>query len=101
MPYPREASVASSVRRIDLVQNGTGAPSGNRRSQRIQAVFSVHGKQVTPAGTVTTEVGARTAALDPVSGRVFLPSAKFQPAQQGQRPAMVPGSAHLLVVGPS
>ena len=65
------------------------------------AVFSVHGKAVTPAGTVTTEVSARTATLDPATGTVFLPSAKFQPAQQGQRPAMVPGSAHLLVVRPN
>ena len=64
-------------------------------------VFSVRGRQVTPAGTVTTEVGARTATLDPATGRVFLPSARFQPAQQGQRPAMVPGSAHLLVVEPT
>lgn len=63
------------------------------------SVFSVRGKQVMPAGTVTTEVGARTAALDPKTGRIFLPSAKFQPAVQGQRPAMVPGSVHLLVVG--
>jgi len=64
-------------------------------------VFAVNGKQVTPAGTVATEVSARTATLDPVTGRVFLPSAKFQPAQAGQRPAMVPGSAHLLVVTPA
>lgn len=63
------------------------------------SVFSVRGKHVAAAGTATTEIGARTAALDPATGRVFLPSAKFQPAQQGQRPAMVPGSAHLLVVG--
>jgi DNA-binding beta-propeller fold protein YncE len=64
------------------------------------AVFSVHAKQVTPAGTVATEIGARTAALDPATGRVFLPAAKFLPAQAGQRPAMVPGTAHLLVVTP-
>lgn len=63
------------------------------------SVFSLSGGKLTAAGTVTTEPGARTAALDPKTGRVFLPTAKFQPAPQGQRPAMVPGSAHLLVFG--
>jgi DNA-binding beta-propeller fold protein YncE len=65
------------------------------------SLFAVNGRQVTLAGTVTTETGARTAALDPATGRVFLPAAKYQPAQPGQRPAMVPGSAHLLVVSPA
>ena len=64
------------------------------------SVFSVSAGQVVPTGSVTTEVGARTAALDPASGRVFLPSARYQPAQAGQRPAMVPGTAHLLVFEP-
>jgi hypothetical protein len=63
------------------------------------SLFSVTGRTVTPAGTVTTEFGARTAALDPRSGRVFLPTARFAPARQGQRPPMLPGSAHLLVLG--
>jgi DNA-binding beta-propeller fold protein YncE len=63
------------------------------------SLFSVSGRRLVPAGTVTTETGARTAALDPKTGRLFLPTAKFQPAVQGQRPAMVPGSAHLLVLG--
>jgi DNA-binding beta-propeller fold protein YncE len=63
------------------------------------SVFAVSGRRVTRAGTVMTELGARTAALDPKTGRVFLPAGKFEPAAQGQRPAMVPGSAHLLVLG--
>jgi hypothetical protein len=63
------------------------------------SLFSLSGGKLTPAGTITTEAGARTAALDPKTGRVFLPTAKFGPAQPGQRPPMVPGSAHLLVVG--
>jgi len=63
------------------------------------SLFSLHGRKLVPAGTVTTQVSARTAALDPKTGRVFLPAAKFAPAQPGQRPAIVPGSAHLLVFG--
>lgn len=63
------------------------------------SVFSLSRRKLTPAGTVTTEIGGRTAALDPKTGRVFLPAAKFGPSQPGQRPAIVPGSAHLLVLG--
>jgi DNA-binding beta-propeller fold protein YncE len=65
-------------------------------------VFSVNrGRQVVPAGTVTTEVGARTAALDPATGRVFLPNARFRAAEAGKRAAVVPGTSHLIVLGPS
>lgn len=49
--------------------------------------------------TVPTEVGARTIALDPRSGRVYLPSAGFVPSSGGGRPHMVPGTFHVLVVG--
>lgn len=46
-----------------------------------------------------TELGARTGALDPTTGRLFLPTAKFQPpAQQGQRPTLERGSFHILVM---
>jgi hypothetical protein len=65
------------------------------------SLFSISGRKLTPAGTVTTEISARTAALDPKSGRIFLPAAKFGSAQPGQRPSIVPGSAHLLVLEPS
>ncbi len=50
--------------------------------------------------TLETAKGARTAALDPSTGRVYLPSAEFAPAVGGARPAAVPGSFAVLVVGP-
>ncbi len=50
---------------------------------------------------VTTQVSARTAALDPASGRLFLPAASLQPATPGARPALVPGSFRLLVLAPA
>lgn len=48
-----------------------------------------------------TETGARTIALDPVTGSLFLPTARFgpQPAGGGRRP-IIPGSFHILVVTP-
>ena len=56
--------------------------------------------------TVATERGARTLALDPASGRVYLPTADFGPPpaptpdRPRPRPSIVPGSFRVLVVGP-
>jgi YVTN family beta-propeller protein len=57
-------------------------------------------KEVTKVGSVTTERGARTGALNPATGAIYLPTAKFGAAQAGGRPAMVPGSFHIVVVKP-
>jgi len=66
------------------------------------SVFAVDAKGgLTPRPEVKTEIGARTAAIDPSSGRVFLPSAQFMPAKAGQRPQAVGGTAHLLIYAPT
>ncbi len=55
-------------------------------------------------GTVPTQRGARTMALDPASGKVYLVSADFGPApaptpeQPHPRPTPLPGSFTVLVV---
>jgi DNA-binding beta-propeller fold protein YncE len=50
---------------------------------------------------VKTAVGARTGAVDPKTGKVYLPTAKFGPPAPGsRRPQAVPGTFELLVVGP-
>ena len=52
-------------------------------------------------GQVQTAVSARTIALDPLTGRAYLPSAKLAPpAAPGQRPTPVPGTFKVLVVAP-
>lgn len=51
--------------------------------------------------SVATDISARTAALDPVSGRLYLPAAQFAAAPEGQRPSAVPGTFHLVVLAPS
>jgi hypothetical protein len=49
--------------------------------------------------TVQTEVGARTGTVDPATGAVYLPAAKFgPPPANGDRPEAIPGSVELLVV---
>lgn len=64
------------------------------------AVISLAGGKPVLVDTVPTQVGARTIALDPRSGRLYLPTAKYlPPATPGGRPTTQPGSFQVLVVG--
>ncbi|UAJ12350.1 YncE family protein [Glacieibacterium megasporae] len=49
-------------------------------------------------GVVSTQKGSRTGAADPATGNVYLPGARFAPAEAGQRPKAIPGSFEVLVV---
>lgn len=51
-------------------------------------------------GTIATAVSARTIAVDPSTGRAYLPSATLAAATAGERPKPVPGSFRVLVVAP-
>jgi len=63
------------------------------------AVIDTSGPLPRKFATVQTEVGARTGAVDPATGAVYLMGAKFgPPPAEGGRPALVPGSVELLVV---
>lgn len=54
------------------------------------------------ASRVTTEPGARTGALDPTTGAIYLPTASFgPPPAPGKRPTALPGTFHIVVVRPS
>ena len=59
-------------------------------------------KSGTPAviATVPTANGARTAALDSKTGKIYLPTADFAPPAEGEkRHTVVPGTFRILVVG--
>lgn len=64
-------------------------------------------EKVSVVQSLKTETGARTMALDPVTHKIYLPSAKFEPqaAQapggQRQRPKMIPDTFKVLVYGMS
>lgn len=58
------------------------------------------GKTPAVVGTVPTAVSARTIALDPSTGRAYLPSAKLAPAVGNERPKPVPGSFRIIVLAP-
>jgi len=83
---------------------GTGlAFSSNGRDGTLTLVKLVAGKWQ-PVDTVTTELGARTMAVDTKTHKVYLLTAEFGPmpeAKAGQRvrPPVLPDTFHVLVVG--
>ena len=64
------------------------------------SVISLDPGGATAIATVATATSARTAAMDPATGRVYLPAASFQPAAAGQRPSMQAGSFRIVVLTP-
>jgi DNA-binding beta-propeller fold protein YncE len=63
------------------------------------SVIDTSGPLPRKIATVQTQVGARTGAVDPTTGVVYLPAAKFgAPPASGGRPEMVLGTVELLVV---
>ena len=57
-------------------------------------LVSTHGAaqaEASPPFHSATAISARTAALDPASGALYLPAARLLPAVAGARPALVPG----------
>jgi hypothetical protein len=68
----------------------------------VLEVIAVRGpRDVAIVQTVTTQPGARTGAVDPASGALYLPTAQFQPAANGGRPTAIPGTFEILVVTPA
>lgn len=72
-------------------------PCGRDGTLTIIALDAPGGPAV--AGAIKTGPGARTGALDPSDGSLYLPTADFgPPAKPGGRPVALPGTFHILVV---
>jgi hypothetical protein len=68
----------------------------------VLAVIAVRGPgDVAVVASVPTQVGVRTGAVDPATGTLYLPTARFQPAAGGGKPVQVPGTFEILVVTPN
>jgi DNA-binding beta-propeller fold protein YncE len=64
------------------------------------AVIAASGGKPAVIATVQTANGARTAALDPQTGKLYLPTADFAPPADGKkRHTVIPGTFRVLVVG--
>ena len=58
------------------------------------------GDKLTVVQTLKTEKSARTMTIDPVTHKIYLPSAKFEAPAEGQRRGkMVPGTFKILIYG--
>jgi YVTN family beta-propeller protein len=94
-----DAALFDAVRRVALV------PSGEAGTLTVISVRSVTDIAVTQ--TLHTQQGARTGAIDPRTGRVYLPTGKLVPAKKRGAvsepdgwPSVAPGSFKILVVAP-
>lgn len=88
-----DAVIMDTARRLAFI------PCGGSGTISVVRLDGAKGAGI--AGTVTSEPGARTGALDPATGKLYLPTARFgPPATPGGRPVAKPGSFHVLIVAP-
>jgi YVTN family beta-propeller protein len=88
-----DAAIVDANRRLAFI------PCGKDGVLDVIALDAPGGAKL--VATVKTEPGARTGALDPRDGSLYLPTARFSPpATAGGRPPAIPGSFHILAVGP-
>ena len=86
-----DAVIMDSARRLAFI------PCGKDGTLAVIALDTAGGSTVVQ--TIKTEIGARTGAIDPADGTLYLPTARFAPpATAGGRPVPVAGSFHVLVV---
>jgi hypothetical protein len=71
-------------------------PCGRSGTLAVIALGGAHANTV--IDTVPTQIGARTGALDPKTGRLWLPTAQYAAPTPGQRPTTKPGTFEVLVL---
>ncbi|HUO21339.1 MAG TPA: YncE family protein [Caulobacteraceae bacterium] len=71
------------------------------RSAELVVISAAAKDKIAVVQTLATMAGARSGAVDPKTGRLYLPAAlDVKAAAPGQRRGMVPGTAEMLVVAP-
>ncbi|HEY0747918.1 MAG TPA: hypothetical protein VGD63_14555 [Steroidobacteraceae bacterium] len=82
---------------VDEQRHRAFVPSGDDATLSIFDIHDPH--RVVLMQTLRTEKGARLGAVDPQTGRVYLPSAKLgHPIPPRPWPSATPGSFHVLVI---
>jgi DNA-binding beta-propeller fold protein YncE len=88
-----DAVIMDTARRLAFI------PCGGSGTISVIALDGAMGAAV--VGTIASEPGARTGALDPASGNLYLPTVHFgPPATAGGRPVAIPGTFHVAIVTP-
>lgn len=84
---------------LDATRRRAYVPCGKSGELTVLSLDGAQGARVT--GTIKTALNARTGALDPQTGKVYLPTADLAPPAPGQhRGSPIPGSFRLVVVQP-
>lgn len=102
------SSAGKKVAAIAIGKRPDGAAFDERRHLALipsggDGTLSIIQLSPTPklVGTVQTAKSARTIALDPSTGRAYLPATDLEPAAGNERPKAMPGTFRVLVVAPS
>lgn len=84
---------------FDAARRRAFVPSG---SDGVVTIFSVRDRRhITISQRLATQVGVRLGALDPLTGRLYLPAAQIVPPKApGQLKSLVPDTFRILVVAP-
>ena len=68
----------------------------------LEVIAARDGNGIRKLGRIKTAISAKTAALDPRSGKIYLPSAQLLPAEPGaKRGKPRPGTFEVLVLSPA
>lgn len=88
-----DAALYDPIRKLVLIPCG--------QSGELVAIEARAPGKLAVVGRYPTEKSARTGAIDPATGTIYLPAARFNPPAPGaRRGTMQPGSFHLVVVSP-
>ena len=81
---------------VDMARSRALIPCGGSGTLEV---LDLGGASVRKLATVTSEPGARTGAIDPVAGVLYLPTARFgPPPADGKRAPSLAGSFHVVML---
>ena len=82
---------------------GTGCAYASNGEGTLTVIRQADPKTYEVSATIPTRAGARTIVVNPLTHRLYLPTAQFVPALKGAepaaRPAMIPDSFQVIEVG--
>ena len=88
------------MRWLALLLTVSTVPASAQSTGKLLAYVGTYSSPAGPEGSHGNGQGIYIFQVDPASGAVFLPTAKYGPAPAGGRGAVLPGTFQILVVTP-